>query len=142
MPSRTDLFGQLWKEYSLSDSRYQTKDSFVTCMEAITAVAWGPLSFAIAYFILVDHPLRHPVQIIVSLGQLYGDVLYYATCYFNEKVYSVVYCRPEAFYYFVYFVFLNAFWIVVPLIGMAVSIKEVARAVEIAQGLTKSKKKI
>lgn len=35
-----DLFGQLWKEYSLSDSRYLTADSaFVLCMESITAVS-------------------------------------------------------------------------------------------------------
>lgn len=33
-----DLFGQLWKEYALSDSRYLTKDPFVLCMEVITAV--------------------------------------------------------------------------------------------------------
>jgi cholestenol Delta-isomerase len=33
-----DLFGQLWKEYALSDSRYLTSDPFVLCMESITAV--------------------------------------------------------------------------------------------------------
>lgn len=33
-----DLFGQLWKEYSLSDSRYLTQNAFVLCMETITAV--------------------------------------------------------------------------------------------------------
>lgn len=38
MGSRTDLFGQLWKEYALSDSRYLTSDPFVLCMETITAV--------------------------------------------------------------------------------------------------------
>jgi len=32
------LFGQLWKEYALSDSRYLTMDPFVVCMETITAV--------------------------------------------------------------------------------------------------------
>jgi cholestenol delta-isomerase len=43
-----DLFGQLWKEYSLSDSRYLTQDAFVLCMETITAVrTLAPLSFAI-----------------------------------------------------------------------------------------------
>ena len=37
-----DLFGQLWKEYALSDSRYLTADSaFVLCMESITAVSGG-----------------------------------------------------------------------------------------------------
>lgn len=33
-----DLFGQLWKEYALSDSRYLTSDAFVLCMETVTAV--------------------------------------------------------------------------------------------------------
>jgi cholestenol delta-isomerase len=39
MASAQDIFGQLWKEYSLSDSRYLTSDPFVLCMEAITAVS-------------------------------------------------------------------------------------------------------
>lgn len=38
MGGMQDLFGQLWKEYSLSDSRYLTQDAFVLCMESITAV--------------------------------------------------------------------------------------------------------
>jgi cholestenol Delta-isomerase len=49
MGSRMDLFGQLWKEYALSDSRYLTSDPFVLCMETITAV-WKldmPPSFAL-----------------------------------------------------------------------------------------------
>ena len=33
-----DFFGQLWKEYSWSDSRYLTSDPFVLCMETVTAV--------------------------------------------------------------------------------------------------------
>jgi cholestenol delta-isomerase len=50
MGSMQDLFGQLWKEYSLSDSRYLTQDAFVLCMETVTAVSC-PLSCtnAIAY---------------------------------------------------------------------------------------------
>ena len=35
---KQNLFAQLWKEYSLSDSRYLTSDPFVLCMETITAV--------------------------------------------------------------------------------------------------------
>ena len=110
-----DLFGQLWKEYSLSDSRYLTQDSFVVCMEAITAIFWGPLSFLCAYCIVLDHPLRHPLQMIISLGQLYGDVLYYATCTFAKLVDNIMYCRPEQIYFWAYYVLMNAFWIVIPL---------------------------
>lgn len=43
MPAMGDFFGQLWKEYSLSDSRYMFSDPFVLCMESITAVGSLPL---------------------------------------------------------------------------------------------------
>jgi cholestenol delta-isomerase len=33
-----DFFGQLWKEYALSDSRYMTSDPLVLCMESWTVV--------------------------------------------------------------------------------------------------------
>jgi len=108
MASRMDLFGQLWKEYSLSDSRYMTQDPFVVCMETITAVFWGPLSFFCAYAVLARSPMRHPVQLIVSLGQLYGDVLYYAT-----SLLEISYCRPERYYFWFYYFFFNFIWMVV-----------------------------
>lgn len=38
MASSQDLFGQLWKEYALSDSRYMTSDTLVLCMETMTVV--------------------------------------------------------------------------------------------------------
>ena len=128
MGGGADLFGQLWKEYSLSDSRYLTQDSFVVCMEAITAVFWGPLSFACAYCIVAQHPLRHTLQTVISLGQLYGDVLYYATCTFAKLVDGVSYSRPEQIYYWAYYVLMNAFWIVIPLYLLVQSGKEVTAA--------------
>jgi len=114
MASMQDLFGQLWKEYSLSDSRYQTQNAFVLCMETITAICWGPLSFVVAGMIATDHSLRHPLQAVVSLGQIYGDVLYYATSMFDHYILDMTYSRPEPFYFWGYFVLMNAFWIVIP----------------------------
>jgi cholestenol delta-isomerase len=128
MPSRTHLFGQLWKEYSLSDRRYQTRDSFVVCMEAITAICWGPLSFAISWMIITENPLRHAFQPVVSMGQLYGDVLYYAIFFFDESVYGAVYCRPERVYFWAYFVMMNGFWIVIPLWFIYQSGAEISKA--------------
>lgn len=129
MGSAQDLFGQLWKEYALSDSRYLTSDPFVLCMETITAVGrtqprsysadagqvlWGPLAYAVVYCILTSHPLRYPLQAIVSLGQLYGDVLYYATSMFDLYYKGLSYCRPEPYYFWFYFFFMNFIWIVIP----------------------------
>ena len=33
------FFADLWKEYSMSDSRYMTQDAFVSVMESMTAVS-------------------------------------------------------------------------------------------------------
>lgn len=38
------LFAQLWKEYTLSDSRYLTLDVFTVCVESITVVSGQPLA--------------------------------------------------------------------------------------------------
>lgn len=140
MPSREDLFGQLWKEYALSDSRYLTQDSFVVTMETVTAVCWGPLSFLCAYFIVTSHPMRHPLQIIISLGQFYGDVLYYATCTFTMLVDGIHFCRPEDFYFWAYYFLCNFFWIVIPGLLIKSSVKHTRNAFAQVQALDNAKK--
>ncbi|KAH6658516.1 3-beta-hydroxysteroid-Delta(8),Delta(7)-isomerase [Truncatella angustata] len=137
LASRSTVLAQLWKEYSMSDARYLTADSFVVCMETITAAFWGPLSFVCAWCIVNDHPLRHPLQSIISLGQLYGDVLYYATCTFDSLVSGIAHSRPEPAYFYGYYVFLNAFWIVIPLILLVQSTRETARAFASVQRTSK-----
>ena len=64
--------------------------------------------------ISTEHALRHPLQIIVSLGQLYGDVLYYATSMFDHYMFDKSYSRPEPYYFYGYYVLMNLFWIVIP----------------------------
>jgi len=128
MGGMQDIFGQLWKEYSLSDSRYLTSDPFVLCMETITAACWGPLSFLMIYFIVVSHPLRHPLQIIISLGQIYGDVLYYATSMFDHYHKNLTYCRPEGYYFWCYYFMMNFFWIVIPGLLVKSSMSSIAKA--------------
>ena len=39
LPSMSTLFAQLWKEYTLSDSRYLTHDIFTVSVETITCVS-------------------------------------------------------------------------------------------------------
>jgi len=132
MGGAQDLLGQLWKEYALSDSRYMTSNTLVLCMEAITVVCpllfrtltssllkqtkfvWGPLCFSVAFSIFSQHSLRHPLQIIVCMSHLYGDALYYATSLVDHYANGVSYCRPEAYYFWVYYFGMNFIWIVVP----------------------------
>ncbi|KAL1915710.1 uncharacterized protein VTP21DRAFT_6469 [Calcarisporiella thermophila] len=104
------FLGQLWKEYAHGDSRYLTSDSFVVNMERITALFWGPLSYLCCYAIYSNKPYRHIVQLVVSLGQLYGCVLYFATTLFEGSPHI----NPHWIYTWVYFFFFNILWTIIP----------------------------
>lgn len=90
-------------------------------MEAVTAFVWGPLCPLVVYGIFTNKPWRYSLMIIVSLGQLYGDVLYYATCYLEGFIHS----RPEAMYFWGYFVIVNGFWIVIPAMVLLYAMMEI-----------------
>ncbi|XP_051824047.1 3-beta-hydroxysteroid-Delta(8),Delta(7)-isomerase [Antechinus flavipes] len=105
------FLSQLWKEYSKGDSRYILADNFTVCMETVTAWAWGPLSLWAVGAFLRQRPERFLLQLIISLGQLYGDVLYFLTEY-REGFQHGEFGHP--LYFWFYFVFLNALWIIVP----------------------------
>jgi cholestenol delta-isomerase len=51
---------------------------------------------------------------IVSIGQLYGVILYYATSMFDHYYKGVYYSRPEALYFWIYYFGMNFFWAVIP----------------------------
>jgi cholestenol delta-isomerase len=116
LPSDLSFLGQAWKEYALADSRYVTGDSAVWVIEAITAFLWGPASAYIAYKTIFGAKTSSAdgqliwLKIVVSLGQLYGCVLYYATTGLG----GYVDVRPEPLFFWVYFVGCNAPWIIVP----------------------------
>lgn len=54
------------------------------------------------------------MQLIVCMSHLYGDTLYYATSLFDDYVNGVPYCRPEPYYFWLYYFFMNFIWIVIP----------------------------
>jgi len=103
---------QMWKEYSKADSRYIMGDSFTVCMENITAFVDGPLAFLATLAFIRRSPYRYVVQMVLSLCQLYGDVLYFSTEIREGCTHGPV---GHPLYFWFYFIFLNLFWIFVPL---------------------------
>jgi hypothetical protein len=79
-----------------------------------TKLLWGPLCFVVAYLTATRHSLRHPIQVIVCMSHLYGDMLYYATSLFDEYVHGRPYSRPEPYYFWLYYFLMNFIWIIVP----------------------------
>lgn len=102
-------------------------------MESITAFLWGPVCLVLAVFIVTDNALRLPLTVIVCVGQIYGDVLYYGICFLMELLYDVSYSRPEAYYFYGYYVLLNAFWIVIPGYLLWQSVVEIRDTVAMVQ---------
>ncbi|NXT20643.1 EBP isomerase, partial [Syrrhaptes paradoxus] len=124
LPADTGLLADVWKEYAKADSRYMTSDEFMVSMETVTAAAWGPLSFLTFLAFLRRHPARYVLQLIVSLGQIYGTVLYFAT----EAQGGWTHSDPHPFYFWGYFVGLNGIWMVIPGILLADACQQLAHA--------------
>ncbi|XP_075594885.1 3-beta-hydroxysteroid-Delta(8),Delta(7)-isomerase [Balearica regulorum gibbericeps] len=124
LPAATGLLADVWKEYAKADSRYMTSDDFTVAMETVTAWAWGPLSFLTFLAFLRHHPTRYILQLLVSLGQLYGDVLYFAT----EARAGWSHSDPRPLYFWGYFVGLNGLWVLVPAALLADACRHLAAA--------------
>ena len=136
IPHCSSLLSQIWKEYAKSDSRYMVKDSTVWGIEMITAFLEGPACFWTVYALLRSKPYRHVLQLLISVGQLYGVVLYYLTAIMDGDIYS----DSRAYYYWGYFVLMNLPWVVVPSILIVSSVRAIVAAFESAAS-TKSKPK-
>ncbi|XP_064633235.1 3-beta-hydroxysteroid-Delta(8),Delta(7)-isomerase-like [Lineus longissimus] len=107
------FLAQLWKEYGKSDSRYISSDNFTVSMETITAFVDGPLCLLTALAFIKNRPDRYVFQLIVSMMQLYGDVLYFMTECRDDFQHGELW---HPLYFWFYFVFMNIWWIIVPIL--------------------------
>jgi cholestenol delta-isomerase len=78
--------------------------------------------------------MRHGFQVIISMAHLYGDVLYYATSFFELWFTGASHSRPEPLYFWVYFVGFNAPWIIVPIMLIWSSLHEIAKVTTTSTG--------
>jgi cholestenol delta-isomerase len=149
IPKDSFFLSDLWKEYAvrfpfftfyskLSDSRYMTGDTLVLGIEAITAFLMGPLSLLVAYLTLRSSPSRHFFQVLVSSSQIYGDYLYFFTTLYPGEQHYVK--DVHGFYFWVYYVGMNAVWIIVPGVMLIFSFNAIKRAFN--QSLNMKKKLI
>ncbi|KAJ1962275.1 hypothetical protein H4R35_007372, partial [Dimargaris xerosporica] len=106
----SSLLAELLKEYSKADSRYIFQDPSVIINEALTVWVGAPLLLANMYCLIVQSPHRHPIQIIVSVGHIYGSLLYLCTNFIDEWKYTV----PQLYYQYGYFYLLSTPWLVCP----------------------------
>lgn len=100
-----------------------SSDTFVVSMERITAVIDGPLALITFFAFMNGSNYRYALQMILSLCQLYGDVLYFLTAIKDGFVHG----PTDSYLYFgFYFLFLNSLWIIIPSILILDSARHIA----------------
>ncbi|KAK0044393.1 3-beta-hydroxysteroid-Delta(8) Delta(7)-isomerase [Biomphalaria pfeifferi] len=123
LAGHTSILGEMWKEYSKCDSRYISSDTFTVCMETITAAIDGPLALITFLAFIYGSNYRYGFQLMLSLFQLYGDVLYFSTEWKDGFVHG--HTDDPLFFYF-YFLFLNSLWIIIPTILVIDALRHIA----------------
>ncbi|KAL0346301.1 UNVERIFIED_CONTAM: putative 3-beta-hydroxysteroid-Delta(8),Delta(7)-isomerase [Sesamum radiatum] len=102
---------EVWKEYSKGDSRYAGRDSGVVAVEGITAVLEGPACLLAVYAIAMKKSYNYILQVAISLGQLYGTVVYFLTSLLDGDDFAA-----STYYYYAYYIFANGWWVLIPTI--------------------------
>ncbi|KAJ2492392.1 hypothetical protein IWW37_001439 [Coemansia sp. RSA 2050] len=124
-----DILASTWKEYAKSDSRYLAQAPLVFALETITVTVTGPLCVVATYGIWTQSlGVRYIAQLCASVLHLYSVALYFGT----EMAAAESNCRPEALYYYGYFMAMNAPWAVVPLVLVVQSLGAITRAMSIS----------
>ncbi|KAH7670101.1 cholestenol delta-isomerase protein [Dioscorea alata] len=107
---KTSFFlAEVWKEYSKGDSRYAGRDSAVVTVEAVTAVIEGPACLLAIYAIASKKAYSYSLQLAICLGQLYGCLVYFITAFLEGDNFSA-----SPFYYWVYYIGANCWWVLIP----------------------------
>lgn len=74
------------------------------------------------------------------MSHLYGDTLYYATSLYDHYVHGRSYCRPEAYYFWIYYFLMNFIWIVIPFYYLSQSVKTISNAINALQRMSAEEK--
>ena len=108
---KSDSFmGWLWREYSRADARWAVRDPNVISLEMLT-VFIGILCLVQVKGILCRAPWRHPLQMIICTAELYGGWMTFCPEWVQG---SPNLNGQDPILFWIYLVFMNGLWVVIP----------------------------
>lgn len=129
-PARSDTYlGWLWREYARADARWAVRDSAVISIEIVT-VAMGVLCMFQIYGTFFKTKWRHPLQIVICVCELYGGWMTFAPEWVDGSP-NLNGSDPVLFW--IYLVFMNGVWVVIPLLLLWDSFARVMDVAEVAK---------
>jgi len=111
----TSFTALVWKEYGKADSRWLVSDPTIVSLEMLTVFVVAPLCVLLVYAICKRRPYRHWVQLVVCTSELYGGWMTFGPEFLTGSP-SLAYTNP--LYLYVYLIFFNGLWVVIPVLLM------------------------
>lgn len=123
-------FSQMWREYAAADARWGTADPTVVSLELLTVLGAGPMAAFIVYQIVRRDPARHYWIIVLSTAELYGGWMTFCPEWLTGSP-SLNTSNP--LFLWVYLVFMNIIWVIIPVWLMYDSYTHIAGTLRGAQ---------
>jgi len=111
----TSFLSLVWKEYGKADARWLVSDPTIVSLEILTVFVVTPLCLLLVYAICRRRPYRHWVQIVLCACELYGGWMTFGPEFLTGSP-NLVY--DNALYLWIYLVFFNGLWVVIPILLM------------------------
>ncbi|GBB85014.1 hypothetical protein RclHR1_01160008 [Rhizophagus clarus] len=109
------ILAELWKEYGKADSRWLYSDPTILSVEIPTFIFCGPLTLYVIYLIIINHSTRHYWQMILCTCEIYGCWITFCPEWLtgNKGLDT-----ENLIYFWIYLLFFNGIWVIVPMILM------------------------
>nr|XP_046238818.1 emopamil-binding protein-like [Scatophagus argus] len=102
---------ELWKEYGKADKRWLISDPTIVSIEILTVILDSLLAVLLIHAVLKDKYYRHFLQITLSVCELYGGWMTFCP---DWLVGSPHLNTSSWLYLWLYLVFFNGLWVLVP----------------------------
>ncbi|XP_029458694.1 emopamil-binding protein-like [Rhinatrema bivittatum] len=127
--ARSDsMLALLWKEYGKADARWLHSDPTIVSLEIITVGLGGLLALVLIFAIIEDKPYRHFIQITLCVCELYGGWMTFCP---DWLLGSPNLNTSNWLYLWIYLVFFNGVWVVVPAVLLRQSWMELRKMHEL-----------
>ncbi|KAM6179747.1 emopamil-binding protein-like [Erethizon dorsatum] len=105
------LIASLWKEYGKADARWLYLDPTIVSLEILTVVLDGFLALILIYAIVKEKYYRHFIQVTLCVCELYGGWMTFCP---EWLIGSPNLNTSSWLYFWVYLVFFNGVWVLIP----------------------------
>ncbi|KAH9909723.1 Emopamil-binding protein [Xylariomycetidae sp. FL2044] len=132
-------FAQLWMVYAKADRRWGGADLSVISLELLTVFVAGPLAILVCWGLARKDPRTNIVMIVVATMELYGGFITFCPEWLTAN-YNLD--TSNWMYLWLYLVFFNGLWVVIPAYAIWVAYKDIDAAFAVRERVEAGRKRV